>query len=186
MKRPTRTRLYQCRREVADDALQGWTQTASARCMRAPQGTGSRDLAAMREFPVCEIPLSDFEPQYFQKGLPRRWNMRIFRIRVVESSWVEVNVAHRHGVVTPKGVFVTPKYRLCATPGLWREFCVSRSCVRRSIDFRAIASDRKKLAKSRKCCDASAGLDGGSGELRSLAVKSQSFEKLRMCAMRHR
>ena len=95
-----------------------------------------------------------------------------------------VGCAQRHGVVAPNGVVVAPKYRFCATAGLEWEFCVSHSCVRRSIDFRTIPSDRKKLAESRKCGDASAGLHGGSGEHRSLAMKSQSFEKLRMCAMR--
>src|SRR5258708_581605 len=59
MKRPDMTKLYERRREVANLALQGWTQAAIARHMRITQGTVSRDLAALREFwrefPVHEV-----------------------------------------------------------------------------------------------------------------------------------
>jgi len=58
MKRPTRTKLSERRRQVANYALQGWTQTAIARHMQIPQGTVSRDLAAMREF-WREFPVHD-------------------------------------------------------------------------------------------------------------------------------
>ena len=59
MNRPTRSRLYERRREVANSALKGWTQAAIARQMHIPPATVSRDLAAMREFwrefPVYEV-----------------------------------------------------------------------------------------------------------------------------------
>jgi hypothetical protein len=189
MNQPTRARLFERRPEVANDVIPGWTQTyAQAGCrfvyrqgyptdrqvaasfddratLRTPHPRPlSRDLAAIREF-WREFSVFDFRS-------------------VLERAQGFVGCAQRHGVVAPKGAVVAPKYRFCATAGLEREFCVSHSCVRRSIDFRTIASDRKKLAESRKCGDASAGLDRGSGEHRSLKVKSQSFEKLRMCAMR--
>jgi|GEM_PF-5182503 len=48
------------RREVANLALKGWTQTAIARHLQIPQGTVSRDLAAMREF-WREFPVYDFD-----------------------------------------------------------------------------------------------------------------------------
>ena len=59
MNRPTRSKLSERRREVANDALQGWTQAAIARQMHIPQATVSRDLAAMREF-WREFPVYDF------------------------------------------------------------------------------------------------------------------------------
>ena len=46
MKRPTRTKLFERRREVANSALKGWTQAAIARQMRIPQAAASRDLAS--------------------------------------------------------------------------------------------------------------------------------------------
>ncbi len=48
MNRPTRAKLYERRREVANLALKGWTQAAIARQMRIPPATVSRDLAAIR------------------------------------------------------------------------------------------------------------------------------------------
>jgi hypothetical protein len=95
-------------------------------------------------------------------------------------------VARWDDVVAPKGPFVAPKYRFCATLGLGREFCVSHLCARGSIDFRAMGSDRILDGERPNFGDASAGLDWGSGAHGSLAVNSQSFEKLRMCAMRDR
>ena len=59
MKRSTRTRLRERRREVANYALKGWTQAAIARHMNIPPATVSRDLAAMREF-WREFPIYDF------------------------------------------------------------------------------------------------------------------------------
>jgi hypothetical protein len=50
MNRPVRTKLYQRRRQVANDALKGGAQAAIARHMIIPQATVSRDLAAMCEF----------------------------------------------------------------------------------------------------------------------------------------
>ncbi len=55
MNRPTKAKLSERRREVANLALKAWTQASIARHMRLPQATVSRDLAAMREFPVCDV-----------------------------------------------------------------------------------------------------------------------------------
>ena len=59
MNRPTRSKLCERRREVANFALKGWTQAAIARQMHIPPATVSRDLAVMREFwrefPVYEV-----------------------------------------------------------------------------------------------------------------------------------
>src|SRR6266700_5552163 len=60
MNRPTRSKLYERRREVANYALKGWTQAAIARQMRIPEASVSRDLAAMREF-WREFPVYDFD-----------------------------------------------------------------------------------------------------------------------------
>ena len=60
MNRPTRSKLYERRREVANYALKGWTQAAIARQMHIPEATVSRDLAAMREF-WREFPVDDFD-----------------------------------------------------------------------------------------------------------------------------
>ena len=45
---------------MASLALKGWTQAAIARQLQIPQGTVSRDLAAMREF-WREFPVYDFD-----------------------------------------------------------------------------------------------------------------------------
>ena len=60
MNRPTRGKLYERRREVANFALKGWTQAAIARQIHIPPATVSRDLAAMREF-WLEFPVYDFD-----------------------------------------------------------------------------------------------------------------------------
>src|SRR5260370_35332470 len=60
MNRPTRSKLYERRREVANYAIKGWTQAAIARQMHIPEATVSRDLAAMREF-WREFPVYDFD-----------------------------------------------------------------------------------------------------------------------------
>src|SRR5260370_32650991 len=60
MSRPTRSKLYERRREVANSALKGCTQAAIARQMHIPQATDSRDLAGMREF-WREFPVYDFD-----------------------------------------------------------------------------------------------------------------------------
>src|ERR1700675_1431273 len=60
MNRPTRSKLYERRREVANDALKGWTQAAIARQMHIPEASVSRDLAAMRDF-WREFPVYDFD-----------------------------------------------------------------------------------------------------------------------------
>src|SRR5260370_2112886 len=60
MSRPTRSKLYERRREVANSALKGCTQAAIARQMHIPPATVSRDLAAMREF-WREFPVYDFD-----------------------------------------------------------------------------------------------------------------------------
>ena len=70
MKRSNRTKLFERRREVANYALQGWTQAAIARHMSIPPATVSRDLAAMRDF-WREFPVFDFDKirleQYYSK-----------------------------------------------------------------------------------------------------------------------
>lgn len=48
MKRKTSQQLAARRREVASLAQQGWTQVAIANHLKIPQGTVSRDLAALR------------------------------------------------------------------------------------------------------------------------------------------
>jgi hypothetical protein len=60
MNRPTRTKLYERRRQVANCALKGWAQAAIARHLNIPQATVSRDLAAMRKF-WRDFPVYDFE-----------------------------------------------------------------------------------------------------------------------------
>jgi hypothetical protein len=60
MKRQARPRVAARRRDVASLALKGWTQAAIARQLQIPQGTVSRDLAAMREF-WREFPVYDFD-----------------------------------------------------------------------------------------------------------------------------
>ena len=60
MNRPTRAKIYERRREVANYALKGWTQAAIARQMHIPEASVSRDLAAMREF-WREFPVYDFD-----------------------------------------------------------------------------------------------------------------------------
>ena len=66
MNRPTRSKLFERRREVANYALKGWTQAAIARQMHIPEATVSRDLAAMREvwreFPVYDFDRARLEP----------------------------------------------------------------------------------------------------------------------------
>jgi len=81
-----------------------------------------------------------------------------------------VGCAHRHRVVAPKCDVVAPKYRFCATPGLGREFCVSHSCVRRSIDFRAIGSDRPA------CRIAATQVMDWTGETASTVARGESAE----------
>ena len=95
-------------------------------------------------------------------------------------------VARGHDVVARWDDVVAPKYRFCATSGLGPELCVSRSYVRGSIDFRTTGSDRLAVEKRPNLGDASTGLDWGSGEHWPPGVKSQNFDKLRMCAMRNR
>ncbi len=65
MKRPTRARLSERRREVANLAPNGWTQAAIARHRRLLPTTVSLDLAAMRE---CwrEFPVDDFDRARFE------------------------------------------------------------------------------------------------------------------------
>ena len=60
MNRPTRAKIYERRREVANYALKGWTQAAIARQMHIPEASVSRDLAAMREF-WREFPVYDLD-----------------------------------------------------------------------------------------------------------------------------
>jgi hypothetical protein len=60
MKRPPTPKLAARRREVSNLALKGWTQAAIARHLQIPQGTVSRDLAAMRES-WREFPVYDFD-----------------------------------------------------------------------------------------------------------------------------
>ena len=60
MKRQARPRVAARRRDVASLALKGWTQAAIARQLQIPQGTVSRDLAAMREL-GREFPVYDFD-----------------------------------------------------------------------------------------------------------------------------
>ena len=60
MNRPDRAKLHERRREVANFHLKGWTKGAIARHLGIPQGTVSRDLAAVREF-WREFPVYDFD-----------------------------------------------------------------------------------------------------------------------------
>ena len=54
------------RREAANLTHKGWTQAAIASHLKVPQGTVSRDLAAMREF-WREFPVYDFEKVRFEQ-----------------------------------------------------------------------------------------------------------------------
>ena len=58
LNRPARTKLYERRRQVANYAHMGWAPAAIAKHLGIPQGTVSRDLAAMREF-WREFPVHD-------------------------------------------------------------------------------------------------------------------------------
>src|SRR5258708_11371613 len=66
MKRQARPRVFARRRDVANLALKGWTQAAIASHLKIPQGTVSRDLAAMREF-WREFPVYDCEKVRFEQ-----------------------------------------------------------------------------------------------------------------------
>src|SRR5260221_12040455 len=66
MKRQTSQKLGTRRREAAKLALKGWTQAAIANHLKIPQGTVSRNLAAMREF-WREYPVYDFEKVRFEQ-----------------------------------------------------------------------------------------------------------------------
>ena len=159
MKRSTRTKLFERRREVANYALKGWTQAAIARHMRIPEATVSRDLAAMREF-WREFPVFDSE-------------------RFLEPAGEFVIRAHSHDVVAPKG-------RFCATRRFVQELSASRPCVRPFGNLRTILGDGVVTGKPPGRGDSNAGPDWGSGEDGSLAVMLRSFEKLRISAMRDR
>ena len=60
MNRLARAKLYERRRQVANYHLKGWTQAAIGRRLGIPQGTVSRDLAAIREF-WREFPVYDVD-----------------------------------------------------------------------------------------------------------------------------
>ncbi len=60
MQRSTKAKLSERRRQVADYALQGWTQAAIARHMNLPPATVCRDLEVMREY-WREYSLFNFE-----------------------------------------------------------------------------------------------------------------------------
>ena len=60
MKRKASQQLAARRREVARLNHKGWTQAAIARHLKIPQGTVSRDLAAMHKF-WRDFPVHDFE-----------------------------------------------------------------------------------------------------------------------------
>ena len=60
MKRQASHQLAARRREVVRLVHKGWTQAAIARHLKIPQGTVSRDLAAMHKF-WRDFPVHDFE-----------------------------------------------------------------------------------------------------------------------------
>ena len=60
MNRQASQQLAARRREVVSLTHQGWTQAAIARHLKIPQGTVSRDLAAMHKF-SRDFPVHDFE-----------------------------------------------------------------------------------------------------------------------------
>jgi hypothetical protein len=66
MKRQTSQQLVARRREVVSLAHKGWTQAAIASHLKIPQGTVSRDLAAMREF-WRDFPVYDFDKVRFEQ-----------------------------------------------------------------------------------------------------------------------
>src|SRR5437868_7840262 len=66
MKKQTSEQLDARRREAAGLALKGWTQAAIAQKLQVPQGTVSRDLAAMREI-WREFPVYDFDRVRFEQ-----------------------------------------------------------------------------------------------------------------------
>jgi hypothetical protein len=81
MKRQTSQQLAARRREVVSPAHSnlvhgGWPQAAIASHLKIPQGTVSRDLAAMREFwrdfPVCETVTTQYPRRIFPRMTPAR------------------------------------------------------------------------------------------------------------------
>ena len=100
MNRPTRSKLYERRREVANYALKGWTQAAIARQMHIPEASVSCDLAAMREF-WREFPVYDCDRARLEQGRSERG----------------------HHALAQKG-------RFCATRGFVVESGVSPPCVK--------------------------------------------------------
>ena len=60
MKRQSSLQLAARRREVVSLTHKGWTQTAIAGHLKIPQGTVSRDVAAMRRY-WRDFPVHDFE-----------------------------------------------------------------------------------------------------------------------------
>ena len=66
MKKTTSPQLAARRREVANLTHKGWTQAAIASHLKIPQGTVSRDLAAMREV-WREFPVYDFDKVRFEQ-----------------------------------------------------------------------------------------------------------------------
>ena len=89
IKRPTRTKLCERRRDVANFALKGCAQAAISRHMNIPQLTVSRELATIREF-WREFPVSDFEQ---------------VRLEQLQKSDLMTFIAQSDDVGAPKGRF---------------------------------------------------------------------------------
>ena len=113
--RPTRIRLSERRRDVANFALKGWTQAAISRHMNIPQLTVSRDLAAMREF-WREFPVSDFEK---------------VRLERLQKSDLMTCIAQSDDVGAPKG-------RFCARREFLTELDASRNRIEICASFGSI------------------------------------------------
>jgi hypothetical protein len=161
MNRPIRGKVFERSREISGAALTGWTPAGMnlgvaefakfqavnttpelwrVRLPRRPAVVHTIWPARSGRPPLPLIPSPPNPSPAAWRGVQEKL---LVQRRPAKPAEPFVNVAPIRDVVAPKGGVVAPKYRFCATLGIGREFCVSHSCVRRSIDFRTIASDRK-------------------------------------------
>ena len=159
MNRPTRSKLSERRREVANFALKGWTQAAIARQMHVPQATVSRDLAAMREFwRECLV--------YQSMGT---------RKKSVPAAKERAGTLTSTCSCAKRPILRNARFcgRIRRIPALHQSF----------RQFSNGWSGRAVFGVPGECGDSSAGPGWGTGEDTSPPVNSSSVEKLRKSAM---
>jgi len=201
MKRPTRARLFERRREMANFALAGWTQaaanpggaefagiqavTSTPELWRArlPRRPPSRDLTAHRcHSSPPPLPRSRRE----ERGAPEI----VGTAPATEARHFSVDgpllFVHSHHVVAHSHDAYAHKGPLCASFGCVREFCASPPCIRTFSDFRAILGGGAVPRGLREYGDLNAGPNWGSGEDGHLAMQSRSLKKMRISALRDR